>query len=108
MKPETKFRITKVLPFLKTLKHAKFFAIQQLAIAGDPDYIICVRGRFIALELKKDEQEVPRPLQTYKLNMVRLAGGISIVAYPENWNEVKETLTLLDKGENVLWRLRSK
>lgn len=98
MKPETRFRNSRVLPFLKTLKNTKRFAIQQVAISGDPDYILCTRGKFIALELK-DRGEKPRPLQRHILDEVTNAGGVALVADPDNWEEIKMTLLKLDRGE---------
>jgi len=96
-KPETVFRVGKVTPFLKTLSFTKFFPIQQLSIKDDPDFLLCTRGKFIALELKIDGEK-PRPLQQYKLDEVLKAKGITIVAKPSNWEEVKILLKQLDGG----------
>ena len=98
MKPETRFRINHVVPFLKKLPNTYFMSIQQLAISGDPDLILCVRGRFVALELKA-EGEKPRKLQEYKLEKIRKAGGIRLVASPENWSNIKQVLVNMDKGD---------
>lgn len=97
-KTETRFRANKVVPFLKTLWNTKSFPIQQLAIRGDPDFILCCRGRFVALELKADSGRVS-PLQAQKLNDVKLKGGVAIVATPQNWESVRKIITNLDKGE---------
>lgn len=96
-KPETRFRVGKVKPFLKTLKHTYAFPIQQLAIIGDPDFLLCVRGLFVALELKDDDKK-PRALQRRKGDEVERCQGIYFVATPSNWKEVKEQLTNLDGG----------
>ncbi len=93
---ETSFRVNKVLPFLKTLKHTTYFPIQQMSIVGDPDYMLCIRGAFVALELKRAGKE-PRPKQQEKLDKVRDSGGIAIVASETNWAEVKILLSLLDE-----------
>lgn len=98
LKPETKFRQNKVIPFLKTLKKTERFPMQQLAIVGDPDFLLCMHGTFVALELK-DEGEVPRPLQQHKLDRVAATHGVSIVADPGNWGHVKNVLLQLDRGE---------
>lgn len=96
-KPETVFRNGQVRPFLKTLKNTAFFPIQQLAIIGDPDFMLCCFGIFVALELKASGGKT-RPIQQRKLDEVTRCHGISIVATPENWNEVKNKLTHLDRG----------
>jgi hypothetical protein len=96
-KPETVFRNGQVIPFLKKLKHTFYQSIQQMAISGTPDILLCVRGRFVALELKSKGGK-PTALQNYVLDQITKADGISLVASPTNWSEVKELLTNLDEG----------
>lgn len=103
MKQETVFRKGKVIRFLKTLKNTAYFPIQQLAILGDPDFFLCANGRFVALELKKSKDDPPRALQVLKLDWIKSRGGIVIVAYPENWEEVKQQLSAMDK-EEMPWK----
>ena len=74
------------------------FPIQQLTMVGDPDFFLCMRGKFVALELKDVNGKV-RALQEHKLNEVRRTGGIALVADKTNWNEIKQTLKQLDQGE---------
>lgn len=97
-KPETKFRNNVVYPFLRTLKNTVVFSIQQVAISGDPDAILCSHGLFVALELK-DTNGVLSPLQKWKLEEVKKRGkGISIIASPDNWRQVTYLLGKLDQG----------
>jgi hypothetical protein len=105
MKPETVFRINSVVPFLKTLKNTFYQPIQQLAFVGSPDFVLCVRGRFVALELKATGGS-PRPLQDYILEKVKSAGGVRLVASPDNWQDVKDTLTEMDSQGELAWRLK--
>lgn len=101
MKPETKFRTYTVLPFLKTLRRTAFFPIQQKAIHGDADYILCSYGLFVWLELKKEGGTL-RPLQELKANNVRRIGrGIALEASPENWEEAKQALLFLDERDET-------
>lgn len=97
-KPETRFRNAQVKPFLKTLKMTTAFPIQQMAIHDDPDFLLCINGRFVALELKSRKGKV-RPLQDYKLTQVRRTGGLSFVADQDNWDSIKKILILMDRGE---------
>lgn len=99
MKPETKFRQNKVIPFLKTLKHTAYFPIQQQAIRGDADFFMVIQGRFVWLELKATHGK-EEPLQKLKRKMAMDAGAIGIVANPENWDLVKKYLLLLSKGDS--------
>lgn len=98
MKPETKWRQNTVLPFLKTLKNSTYEPIQQVAIIGSPDYVLCVMGRYVHLELKYGIG-TESALQTHKRGMVREKGrGIAILASPKNWLKVSKFLFNLDKG----------
>lgn len=98
MKNETKFRSSKVVPFLKTLNNCHFFSIQQASISGTPDILACIGGTFVALELKSDKGKLST-LQQYQLEQIREAGGVSYVVFPNNWDVVKEKLQSLNSGE---------
>lgn len=86
-----------VRPFLKSLKNTVAFPIQQVAIVGTPDYLLSVRGKFVALELKSEGGKVSA-LQAYNLAQVERTGGIVLVATPKNWIEIKTKLNNLDRG----------
>ena len=98
MRGERAFRSQKVLPFLKTLKNTFAEPIQQMAICASPDFLLCVRGRFVAMELKDTGGRLTK-LQEYKLNEITRCHGLSLVASPENWDSIKQLLLKLDKGE---------
>jgi hypothetical protein len=65
--------------------------IQQVGKRGTPDRLICLKGIFVALELKI-ESGVVDTLQLYKLVEIKKAGGKSFVVYPYTWNLVLEKL----------------
>ena len=71
------------------MKNSYWMKIQQLSIRGIPDIIGLVNGRFVALELKKSPEEKADKLQEYVLKEIDNAGGIALVANPENFQEVK-------------------
>lgn len=89
--PETRFK-NKVRRDLEELERTWICKIQQVAKRGDPDFILCVNGQFVALELKKDGKEKPDPLQYHKLEKIIIAGGLAYVAHPQNWKKIYETL----------------
>ena len=92
--PETRFS-EKVRDDLTPLAAANvlwFAKIQQVGIRGTPDYLLCVRGRFVALELKREKGLKADPLQTYNCGKINSCGGISFVANPENWGEILEKI----------------
>lgn len=97
MKLETKFRISKVTPFLKGLTNSTYFPIQQMSMVGHPDFMGCVRGTFVGLELKSLDGRLGK-LQEYNLKKIEDTGGIAIVADPNNWEEAAHNLSQLDKG----------
>lgn len=49
---------------------------------GIPDYIVCVRGRLVAIEVKGADKLRPTPLQQFQLEAIESAGGIAFVATP--------------------------
>jgi hypothetical protein len=63
----------------------------ELSIRGVPDFLICLNGFFIALELKVDTNKTDR-LQEYNLAKISESGGISLVVYPETWQKDYELL----------------
>ena len=97
-KLETNFRQNSVIPFLKTLQNTMAFPIQQVSIRGDPDYILCVAGRFVSLELKSEGGDLAA-LQKYKKYQIEKCGGVGFVANPQTWAAVKAALLQLDQGE---------
>lgn len=66
----------------------KVFTIQQTSKRGDPDLLICYKGNFLALELKKSSRDKARPLQEHILKQVSQAGGFARVVSPENLDEI--------------------
>lgn len=60
------------------------------AQAGVPDLLCCVKGRFIAIEVKKPKQK-PTPIQNAFLEAISLCGGISF--YATSVEEVKNKLS---------------
>ena len=99
-KPETVFRQNIVIPFLKTLPFTKFMTIQQVAIHGDPDLVLCIRGHYVELELKSQFGEVSA-LQRYKMDLTRKARGTALVASPQTWDAVKIKLLNIANGEHT-------
>lgn len=74
----------RVLRDLKKLGHCYFLKTQEKARKGVPDLIICLKGRFIAIELKREGEE-PTELQEYVLDKILRAGGAAMPATPSTW-----------------------
>jgi hypothetical protein len=104
VKPETRFRVNRINPFLKTLNPVFCDAIQQAAKVGSLDYYMCLGGRFVAVEAKADDG-APSEKQKDNIFKIRRAGGIAIITSPSGtpeslpWAAAKVLLTKLAKGE---------
>lgn len=59
--------------------------------AGIPDIIACINGHFVALELKSDIGK-PSALQTRNVRLINESNGIAMVVYPDQLEDLKETL----------------
>lgn len=92
---ERKFRSSKVLPLLKSLPNTFILPIQQSSFRGSPDFVLCIKGRFVALELKRSAKYKPRKLQEYILNKVATSFGLALVVSPDNWNDIRGVLCQL-------------
>jgi hypothetical protein len=64
-------------------------------LAGLPDRLACINGRFVALEIKRSESAPRSKIQIHVLGLIEKAGGLSLFVYPENWEEVKNKLNEL-------------
>ena len=87
---ETKFK-EKVLRKLKMVPNLWVVKVQQVAIRGTPDLLICYRGRFVAWELKVGKNQATG-LQAFNLERIQDAGGVARVVTPETfplaWDEL--------------------
>lgn len=100
-KPETIFK-EKVQKFLKTLPNTWQVKIQQRVLRGIPDMLLCIKGQFVAMELKKSRDTEPDTLQGYYLDQITRAGGAALTVYPENWPQVMGILVKLATGQVVI------
>lgn len=90
----------KIRKFLETLPkewHFKHWA-GQYSKAGIPDIIGCINGRFVGIEVKATKGK-PSMLQIRNIKQINAAGGYARVIYPEQFDELKEDLSSISKGE---------
>lgn len=85
-KDETKFK-ERVQKDLKELNNTWYLKTHEVSIRGIPDFLLCVCGTFIAIELKRSEDAPRNKLQEWTLLSIGHAGGMSFIAYPDNWEE---------------------
>ena len=70
-------------------KHGYVVRVSSSTKAGVPDVLACVKGRFIAVEVK-DVGKKPAPLQIMNLALINAAGGIAI--YADDVDKVKKVI----------------
>lgn len=61
---------------------------------GVPDLLCCVNGKFLAIEVKGDGGE-PSELQLHEIEEIKKAGGVALVSYPDDFDELKELIRRL-------------
>jgi hypothetical protein len=96
-KAETNFKLV-VVKFLKTLKNIWYVKVSQVATRGTPDFLICINGIFIAIELKASLKSNITDLQKHNLKKINEANGLALVASPENWQNIMIMLQTLSEG----------
>ena len=97
MQKETALKI-RVLRRLKAIPNVWLLKTQEIARSGTPDILMCLGGKFVALELKTDEGVVSK-LQEYNLTKIQESGGIAIILTPSNLDSSIQFLANLTKGE---------
>lgn len=56
---------------------------------GVPDFLVCWKGRFYAIECKAEEHLTPTTLQQIQLKQIEEAGGVGVVVHPGNINQLE-------------------
>jgi hypothetical protein len=96
VKPETKLR-KKFVDKLEKIPGILVFSIQQVSLRGHPDLIICLKGEFVAIELKSYVTAELVGLQKYFQEEIIKAGGTHYIVHPYNWQNVIEELEAIAK-----------
>ena len=65
--------------------------IQQKTKSGTPDRLICLRGRYVAVELKTNTG-MPSQIQLLKLFKIRRAGGTAVIVSPDSFAVFRKEL----------------
>lgn len=64
---------------------------------GVPDLLVCCKGLFVGIELKNETGKASS-LQLWNIEQIRKANGIAIVLYPNQFDEFKHMIELLQTG----------
>lgn len=101
-KSESAFK-AKCADWLKSQSHVWFFKVFGNGIqeGGVPDFIICYRGRFVAIELKRpDGQGTLERRQEAQLRRIGEAGGVAVVV--DSFEEFKRVFDRIDREEDLV------
>lgn len=89
--PETIFK-DKFRKELEAIPYSWWVKVSLPSLLGIPDMLGCVRGKFVAIELKKSEKEKPTEMQLYHLKTIADCGGYACVAYPQAADKILKDL----------------
>lgn len=89
-KDETKFK-ERVIKDLKALPNCHHFKISDRVTRGIPDFLVCLNGRFVALELKTGKGKLDA-LQELTIQKIVGSKGFALAVTPESWPEVYKHL----------------
>lgn len=64
-------------------------AVADINAHGIPDLILCLKGKFIAIELKKEDGK-PSELQLYNIEKIKQSGGQAFILRPSEFEKFKE------------------
>ena len=80
---------------IKYLEKEGHYVVKVMAAskAGVPDLLVCIKGSFVAIEVKRPETRInTSALQDHNIYLIKSCGGIAIVAC--SVQDVKELLCL--------------
>lgn len=75
----------------------KYWGGGEFTKAGVPDILCCYKGRFIGIEVKASKGKLSE-LQRYNLKKIDEADGVALCLFPQDFEEFKVLLNLIDKG----------
>ena len=90
--------VKKIRAFLDEQDDLYYFVKEAKSLRGLPDLIICKRGVFIALEVKRSASEIDSKrskLQKYHIDRINKAGGYAFFIFPENMESVLSIVSKL-------------
>lgn len=80
-----------VIRDLRSVPDTWFYKTQEVGRKGIPDIIACIKGKFVAIELKREGNK-PTPLQDLTLTRIRATKGLAFWTSPSQWPEHRKML----------------
>lgn len=63
--------------------------------AGIPDYLCCINGLFVAIEVKSDKGSLTTR-QVYEIGKIKVASGIVVTIFGKDENSLLELFSIID------------
>ena len=75
------------------------FNASAISKTGVPDLLACINGKFIGLEVKKENGK-PSEIQLWNIEQIKKSGGIAMVVKPSDYENVKKLIEKLGDDNN--------
>lgn len=62
---------------------------EDINVHGIPDLLLCLKGKFIAIELKNEDGK-PSALQLYNIERIKESGGEAFILRPSEFENFKK------------------
>lgn len=70
------------------------FNASAISKTGVPDLLACINGKFVGLEVKKENGK-PSEIQLWNIEQIKKSGGIAMVVKPSDYENVKKLIEKL-------------
>ena len=70
------------------------FNASAISKIGVPDLLACINGKFVGLEVKKENGK-PSEIQLWNIEQIKKSGGIAMVVKPSDYENVKKLIKKL-------------
>ena len=74
------------------------FNASAISKIGVPDLLACINGKFVGLEVKKENGK-PSEIQLWNIEQIKKSGGIAMVVKPSDYENVEKLIEKLGDDE---------
>lgn len=75
------------------------FNASAISKIGVPDLLACINGKFIGLEVKKENGK-PTDIQLWNIEKIKKSGGIAMVVRPSDYENIEKLIKKLGDDNN--------
>lgn len=70
------------------------FNASAISKIGVPDLLACINGKFVGLEVKKENGK-PSEIQLWNIEQIKKSGGIAMVVKPSDYENIEKLIEKL-------------